>query len=366
MHWHRERLVPIGIRSIGVASPANRQTQTKVADLMTAALQLNQAETRRLKSIYRATGIDTRHSVLEDFTILTQQSGASTKDRMKIYKAQALPLALQAIQNCLNADPNCQLNTISHIITISCTGMYAPGIDIEIIQALKLPGSVKRTAINFMGCYGVFNGLKMAESICSADPHAKVLLVSIELCSIHLQKSNTLDNLISAAIFADGAGALLIEANPSIEKYLAIKGAYCDLLPESETAMAWDIADQGFDIILTSYVAKLIESGIAEFFKKMQDKYAMDFESIAYYAIHPGSSKILQACEQALKLSPKDNYYAYEVLRKYGNMSSATIIFVLQLIWQAIDKNANHKNIFCCAFGPGLTLESMLLSVHYV
>ncbi len=137
----------------------------------------------------------------------------STSSRMRLYKEQALPLTLEAIQHCFASREHFNQQNITHLITVSCTGMYAPGIDIEIVQQLQLNTQVKRTCINFMGCYGAFNALKVADAICRADAQAKVLVVSVELCTIHFQKHESMDNLISNAIFADGAAALLVEAN---------------------------------------------------------------------------------------------------------------------------------------------------------
>lgn len=241
--------------------------------------------------------------------------------------------------------------------------MYAPGLDIEIVQKLSLQTTVKRTAINFMGCYGAFNGLKVADSICKADPDAKVLLVCVELCSIHFQKEFSTANLISNAIFADGAAAVIIEKQPDNRKCFSIESFYCDLVPQTSQEMVWQIADSGFDIVLSSYVSQAIQSGISEFTKKLLSQSKQTLANIDLYAIHPGGIKILQACEEALNITAEDNRYSYGVLRNYGNMSSATVLFVLKKIWDDIHSE-EQKNIFSCAFGPGLTLESMMLKTQ--
>lgn len=356
------------IIAIGTANPQYQFSQADTLEIVAASLNLKPAKKRILKAIYNATGIDKRHSVLSDycrtpghfefFPNHSEEAFPTTAARMEVYKNNALNLALVAIKNCFG---NLQCaEKITHLITVSCTGMYAPGLDIEITQHLNFNGSVKRTAINFMGCYGVFNALKVAESITKAETNALVLVVSVELCTLHLQKNLSLDSLIAGSIFADGAAAALIQAAPKQKKYLTLENFHCDLLPQTKHEMTWDIADYGFDITLSSYVPEIIQSGIADFFKRSPlAKYDL-------YAIHPGGIKILQACEKALKMSKQDNYYSYEVLRNYGNMSSATILFVLKAIWDDINHNDNNKNIFSCAFGPGLTLESMVLRVNCV
>ncbi len=364
----------IAITAIGTANPSFCQEQNKVIEFMMNTLSLSSVEKRRLKVIYHATGIQNRYSVLEDFTKLSgpldffskeDDQFPTTKHRMFIYKQNALPLALQAIHNCFANLDNFNPHSITHLITVSCTGMSAPGLDIEIVQHLKLPNSTHRTTINFMGCYGVFNGIKCATAICKAYPNAKVLVVSVELCTLHFQKSNSLDNMISSAIFADGAGAVLIEANPTQYKYFTCDNFYCDLMSErgGGQAMTWEIADHGFDIVLSSYVPQLLEVGIKHFIEKLNQVFIM--KKPRYYAIHPGSKKILQACERALKITAHDNRFSYEVLRQHGNMSSATILFVLKKIWE-INRQEDHQGtIFCCAFGPGLTIESMLLTLNH-
>jgi alpha-pyrone synthase len=361
------------ITAIGIANPRYKQHQHTAADIVTTALQLKPAEKRLLKSLYRSTGIEYRHSVLSDFC---RQPGEydffpndpqlpfpTTAARMRVYKEHALPLALQAIQCCVDSLSSFNKNTITHLITVSCTGMYAPGIDIEIVQQLQLNSTVKRTCINFMGCYGAFNAIKVADAICQSDPRAKVLVVSVELCTIHFQKNNSMDSMISNAIFADGAAAVLIEATPTQQKCFLLKGFYCDLLPQHSQDMAWHIADDGFDIVLSSYVPQAIQSGIAEFTQRLLVQHHMALADIDLYAIHPGGYKILKACEEALSISEEDNKYSYEVLRQYGNMSSATTLFVLKKIWDDLCADHHHNQIFSCAFGPGLTLESMLLRI---
>jgi alpha-pyrone synthase len=364
------------ITAIGTANPPYKQLQAMTADLIIASLQLKPAEKRLLKFVYRATGIEQRHSVLSDYCkapgeleFFPNNPGdvfPSTAARMQLYKDNALGLAFTAIENCLSQLTDFKLNEITHLITVSCTGMYAPGLDIEIVQQLGLNTSTKRTAINFMGCYGAFNALKVAEAICKAEDNANVLIVSVELCTIHFQETMDMDNIIANAIFADGAAAALVQTNPKQQKYFTLDLFHNDLLPQTQKEMAWHIGDFGFDIRLSTYVPEIIESGIANFMLNLLNKYALQPADIDFYAIHPGGLKILEACESALNITKEHNQYSYQVLRQYGNMSSATVLFVLKEIWQAVTVDHHEKNIFSCAFGPGLTLEAMMLKTHCV
>ena len=279
---------------------------------------------------------------------------------MLAYQQYALPLCLKAIEN-LHQD----ITEITHIITVSCTGMYAPGLDIEIISTLGLHTTMQRTAINFMGCYGAFNGLKMANTICKAHPKAKVLVICVELCTLHFQKRMEDDFLLSNALFADGAAAVLIEsqAQNTNQKQLELKSFFCDLYFEGRQDMAWNVADFGFEMTLTSYIPKLVKSGIKSLIDRLLSNAEMTSQDINLYAMHPGGKAILEAIESSLEMKPEDNKYAYQVLRDYGNMSSCTVLFVLNEILKDNGNNQAGKNILSCAFGPGLTLESMVLTV---
>lgn len=356
------------ITSIATAVPDNCFPQMQIAEFMAAALQMDDYNQRRLKALYRSTKIAQRYSVLSDYGKLPEaytfypntadlEPFPSVSQRMMAYKKYALPLCLKAVAKLSNTE------NITHIITVSCTGMYAPGIDIEIIAALQLNTHIQRTAINFMGCYGAFNGLKMADTICKADAKAKVLLVCVELCTLHFQKKMDEDFLLSNALFADGAAAVLVEAQANENtKALALKSFFCDLYFEGKQDMAWQVGDLGFEMTLTSYIPKLVKAGIKALIDKLLQNAGLNAHEISLYAMHPGGKAILEAIEKALEISEEENKYAYSVLKNYGNMSSCTVLFVLEEILKD-SKNQKGQNILSCAFGPGLTLESMVLAI---
>jgi alpha-pyrone synthase len=365
---------PPAIIAIGTANPQYKQAQHVTADLIATSLELKPAEKRLLKYVYNKTGIEQRYSVLSDYEKAPgeleffpnngEDIYPSTAARMQLYKDNALGLCKTAIKNCLAQLPDATQDSITHLITVSCTGMYAPGIDIELVQQLPLNPSTQRTCINFMGCYGAFNAIKLADAFCKADANAVVLIVSVELCTIHFQKSMDIDNIIANAIFADGAAAVIVQANTQQKKYLALENFHNELLPQTQKEMAWHIGDFGFDIRLSTYVPEIIESGIRQFTQNLLQLHNLKQSDIDIYAIHPGGVKILEASEKALNITAEQNKYSYQVMRQYGNMSSATILFVLKAIWDAMTVGTHQKNIFSCAFGPGLTLESMILKTH--
>ena len=359
------------ITAIGTAVPQNCFPQMQIADFMASALQMNDYDQRRLKALYRTTKIAQRYSVLTDYDknfseyqfypkSIDLEPFPSISQRMIAYQEYALPLCLEAIENLKQDIPN---KGITHIITVSCTGMYAPGLDIEIIAELGLNTTIQRTAINFMGCYGAFNGLKMADIICKANPKAKVLMIAVELCTLHFQKKNDEDFLLSNALFADGAAAVLIESEGQ-EKSLEMRSFFCDLYFEGKQDMAWKVADFGFEMTLTSYIPKLVKTGIKSLIDRLLDNAGMTNQDIDLYAMHPGGKAILEAIETALEITKEDNKYSYEVLKNYGNMSSCTVLFVLNEILKNTTELDKNKNILSCAFGPGLTLESMVLRIN--
>ena len=215
-----------------------------------------------------------------------------------------------------------------------------------------------------MGCYAAFNALKVARDICKANEKAQVLVVCTELCSIHFQKESNDDNLLANALFGDGSSALLIATKPSKGLNLKLEHFLCDLLPNGNDEMAWSVGDYGFEMKLSSYVPDIIDKGVGKLIKQVQDR--LGNINPKHYAIHPGGKKILEVLEKALGIKKVENNAAYEVLKNYGNMSSPTILFVLKHILTNLTANNDNETVLGFAFGPGLTLESMILTVKHV
>jgi predicted naringenin-chalcone synthase len=362
------------ITAIGTANPPNKLHQTAIADFMIKAMQLSDTDARKLRVLYGKTGIESRYSVLADygkkngFDFFANSDDfepfPSTKKRLDLFREHSLNISLEAIAACLLKRPEVDKKTITHLIVVSCTGMYAPGLDIDLVNALQLTSSLQRLCINFMGCYAAFNALKLADSFCETQPAAKVLVVCTELCSIHFQKKNNENNILANALFADGSACLLVESTPRKGLNLRPESFFCDLLPEGGGDMAWTVGDAGFEMKLTSYVPGIIRSGIKKLTQALLANIAEDFSNVSYFAIHPGGKKILEVIEQELGLAKEHNRHAYAVLKKYGNMSSPTVLFVLNEVCQTLNGVDDGKKILSFAFGPGLTLESMLLKIE--
>jgi alpha-pyrone synthase len=359
--------------------PAHRFAQDRIADFMARALQLDEGGERRLRALYRSTRIRQRHSVLADYGESTGnftfypnspdlEPFPTVQQRMKAYRDYAVELAAAALSDCLTGSGVVPAD-ITHLVTVSCTGMYAPGPDIELVPILNLRSDIHRIAVNFMGCYGAFNGLKTAAALVQADPSAKVLMVCVELCTLHFQKKNEEDHLLANALFGDGAAAVLVEGAPGAftprrtsASALEVVDFACDILPEGKDDMAWHISDFGFEMKLTSRVPEILKTGLSQLLKRITEAQGITPDDVSLYAIHPGGRRILEVVEQVLDITHEDNAAAYDILREYGNMSSATILFVLKELW-ALNRQSSGAWIFASAFGPGLTAETALLKI---
>lgn len=359
------------ISAIGTANPVHKIPQDRIADFMVKAHQLEGREKERLLALYRATGIRQRYSVLKDYGLNSNEFEfysrrqdlepfPTTAQRNNLYQKEALNLAKAAVHNCMPQEDFLQ---ITHLITVSCTGLYAPGLDIELVEALGLPTHVERTAINFMGCYAAFSAIKIGQAICQANTRAQVLIVCLELCSIHFQKDVQEDFILSNALFGDGAAALKMESDQN-GGGLNILATHGEILPEGTQEMAWQVGNLGFEMRLSRYVPDLIANGIDKLTGSLMRKGPWKLSEIDYYAIHPGGKRILECIQQALNISTHQNRFAYQVLRDFGNMSSPTILFVLKEIWNNLKSEDQGKRILSFAFGPGLTMESMILQVN--
>lgn len=272
----------------------------------------------------------------------------STAERMRRYRGHALPLALKALAPWREKQV---LEGVTHLIVTSCTGFYAPGLDIDLVQALRLNPSVERTIIGFMGCYAAFNGLKQAYHIARSEPSAKVLMVNLELCTLHFQEGHELEPMLGFLIFADGCAASLISRE---EAGLEITGFKNELCADEIDKITWEIGDRGFNMFLSTEVPQAIGRHLPEKMKSILG--GRKPEDISLWALHPGGRAILDTIQEKLGV-PEDKMAASrEVLRDCGNMSSASVMFVLR---KHLEDVRSRGNGVALAFGPGLTVESM-------
>ena len=356
------------IVSIGTAVPAHKHKQSAILDFMQRVYALDEEGRRKLKFLYHKGGIETRYSVIPDYSLPATEwqfypasenlePFPGLEQRMTWYKQYAAPLSLQAIVQCVESFPE---KNITHLITVSCTGMSAPGLDIELLELLQLPTTTFRTSVNFMGCYAAIHALKIADAFCKADKQANVLIVCTELCTLHFQKENTVDNLTSSMLFADGAAAVLVSGDET-QPGLHIDNFYSMVSLGGKKDMAWELSSKGFLMTLSSYVADLIEENFDELTCNALAAAGLDKKSITHWCIHPGGKKILEAVHNSLGFTNGQLQHSYDILKHYGNMSSPTVLFVLKEIMNTLN-NKEPITIFAAAFGPGLNMETIILS----
>jgi len=353
------------IISIATAVPAFCHQQKDILHFMQEAYGLDEVEKRKLAFLYNLSGIDTRHSVIADYgadrtdwTFIPKDETAfpSLEGRMKLYQQHAMPLSKEAVEKCIDGKINCQ--QITHLITVSCTGMAAPGLDLELMEALALPATVNRTSVNFMGCYAAIHALKMAKMICDSTPNANVVIVATELCTLHFQQEYSLDNAASSLLFADGSAAVLVSNCISSPQSIALRQFYSKVAFRGKNDMSWQLSSKGFLMTLSGYVPQLIEEDIASLVDEALEQQHIQRGEVTHWCIHPGGRKIVDSIQKKLSLTEADVQHSRNALANYGNMSSATILFVLKEMME--DESASPKNIFGVAFGPGLTMETFI------
>lgn len=334
------------ILDIGTAVPTHSLTQDEFCHIYSS--MTDDADTqRKIKFLTARSAINKRNCVEPDIKKLV---ALSLEEKLGTYHSSALELAIEAIKN--NQAFKNHKDQITDIIFISCTGMQAPGVEIDLINHFELPTNIRRYNVNFMGCYAALTGLRMAKDICNT-PNRTVLLVSVELCTLHFQNKFIDDYLLSNSIFADGAASVIISSNDTAAR-LKLEDFESRLIPNSKKEMSWKISTDGFLMTLSSDVPKTIKASL-------ENKSLFRREpKTTGWAIHPGGKQIVDGIKSTLNLDESEVSASRKVLLENGNMSSATILFVLK---EMLKNRPSDKNeIIACAFGPGLTLESALLS----
>lgn len=355
------------IVSIATTVPEHTFTQREMVSFMKKIYQLDPIERRRLTFMYLKSDISNRYSVIDDYTqhedkwdFITLEKHIPLPDldaRMKIYSREALPLSLRAVNDCIEGiiTPS----EITHLITISCTGMAAPGLDLQLAETMNLSPNIFRTSINFMGCYAAVHGLKMAKFICDSTPNSNVVIVATELCSLHFQKEYIPDYVASSLLFGDGSAAVLVSNMLPSENNLKLKGFYSHVAYKGVQDMAWELSSKGFLMTLSSYVPDLVEESVYPIIKKALETYNITREEITHWCLHPGGKKILNAIRDQLDFSEEQMKYSRSVLSKYGNMSSPSVLFVMKEIMDDL-KPGEPANVFGIAMGPGITMETLI------
>ena len=361
---------------IATATPPFKIDQARAAEELKKRMGEHGAASRLIGMAAKHSGIESRYVVLPDAeeenddNFFTDQKGnhiiPDTKSRMDMYEKWSIKLTQEAVENLLNLN-GVNPNEIDRLITVSCTGFFAPGLDYHLINKFNLPKSIRRTHIGFMGCAAALVGVNSVwESLnLNVDNASNTLLVAIEICSIHLQIEATRDNILANMIFADGAAAgIFTNKHYDEEKtHLNIISANSILFENSANYMGWKIGNFGFEMMLSPELPKIILGSATSSVLNILKKCGIDKNEIKFWALHPGGRAILDSLQKGLELSAEQLEPSRKVLSNYGNMSSVSILFVLKEI---LYNQHLIKNDLCCAiaFGPGLTMEVILFKAE--
>lgn len=374
------------LRSLQTIVPDTVLLQEQVRDLFAQQPGLGRLAQRIVTTSFNVSGIDRRHTVIDELSPESDVTDSifldahsrklhepGTQARNDIYAREATRLFVEAARRAIDVDPDLQPADVTHVITVSCTGFHAPGPDYEIVRALGLSPAVQRYHLGFMGCYASMPALRAASQFCAADENAVVLVVSVELCTLHLRSSEDPDTIVATSLFADGAAAGIVTSRelPSAVAGLQLDRFHTAIAPEGEKDMAWTIGDTGFEMVLSTAVPQIIGKTIIEALRPLyahESELAEAYEAgqvgekVKHWAIHPGGRSILDRVQERMNLSDAQLHPAREVLRENGNMSSATVLFVLKRILED-QASRDGDRVSAMAFGPGLTAESALLTI---
>jgi len=361
------KTTPLLTKIIAIASQggAHRITMEELGQYVKKTYGEKSLSSRKFGFLVRENSIAFKNSVIPDFIPLYENPilftavnpNPSTKERMQIFDQKAIGLSTD-VSNVALQKANLSPKDVTHIISTTCTGLSAPGLELQLTQALGLNHNVVKYGINFMGCYAAFHAIRLADTIMKSAPESKILVVCTELCSLHYRLDDCDDNLLSTYLFSDGCAAAIISNDTSSSSYFNVVDTHSVLIPEGKDDMAWNVGNHGFEMVLHKNIPMYLRQNLASVYQSFLTKNKIDSHQVAKFAIHPGGKNILKAFESAIQIDSLDLAESYEILSNYGNMSSATVLFVLEKMLYDASKDAY---VYTAAFGPGLTVEGALL-----
>lgn len=319
---------------------------------------------RKFGFLVREKSIAFKNSVIPDFMheyadtkLFTKENpNPSTSDRMKIFREESIKISTTVCKMALEK-ANISPKEVTHIITVTCTGLSAPGLEIQLTQTLSLHTEVVKYSINFMGCYAAFHAIRLADTIVKSSPESKILIVCTELCSLHYRFDESDDNILSTYLFSDGCAAAIVSGKGHNQAALEILDTQSNIFLEGQNDMAWYIGNNGFEMLLNKNIPIYLRENLSQIYTNLLLKNNIGKEEVGKYAIHPGGKNILKAFEHAIGIKGEELTESYQVLSEFGNMSSATVLFVLE---KMLYGEPQKYVIYSAAFGPGLTVESAL------
>lgn len=345
---------------IGTAVPPNRISQSRIAEMLATFSHREDSVQNLQKRFHDKSEIGTRCSVLSDSDENNPISFQSfykdvpgTDTRMRMYENTSVDIALRSAEDAVH-ESGLQPDQLQAIITVSCTGFFAPGLDSVLIHRLGLNRDIRRLHVGFMGCHGMFNAIQTAGSMVESGRVNHVLIVSVELCTLHFQKTRRTDQLLANALFADGSSSVVVSSE---NKGPSVTISDSVILENSQDHMSWKIGSEGFRMTLSKRIPELIKASVPDWLERRLGNIGLRQKDIRTWAVHPGGPKILSGTREALQLSEDDLKYSKSVLHNYGNMSSATLGFMLKAV---IEDNAPGP-VAALGFGPGIAAELLVI-----
>ncbi len=364
----------LAILGIGTAVPSAIMDQDQ-ALRVAESLCCDTAEQKTwLPAMYGGSGIRQRNlclgrDVINDICNGTSLSGSpflpkagdrhgpSTEQRMQLYRQEAPPLAIKATAEALAAAGRSPRD-ITHLVTVSCTGFAAPGFDLALVNELGMSPDVHRTHVGFMGCHGALNGLRVANAFAGSDPDACVLVCSVELCSLHYHYGWDPQKIVANALFSDGAAAVVgVPGGAGKAKNWELVASGSHVVHEAANAMTWHVGNHGFVMTLSKKIPEVIQQKLRGWMDGWLAKHGLTVEAVKNWAVHPGGPKILDGVIAALGIPADACRASRDVLAEHGNMSSATVLFILD----RMRKKGAAGPCVALGFGPGLNIEAALL-----
>jgi predicted naringenin-chalcone synthase len=371
------------VLGLGTALPEHSMTQDEATLLAQTICARDEKERRLVSVLFRKAGVKQRYTAVPYRTALDYvpapesvvasngseaggntvaaleapvHLGPTTAQRMDYYREHAPPLAIRSATAAL-AESGVAAGEITHLVTVSCTGFFAPGIDAALIEGLGLPRTTERIQVGFMGCHGAVNGLRVAMALIAADPRRRVLLCAVELCLHYCFEWDPL-SAVGNAVFADGSASVII--GPAEDGDRRLRPSVCGsfLIPDSADAMTWDIGDHGFKMMLSPRVPDLIGAHLRSWMERWLAEQGLTIDLVGGWAVHPGGPRVLTATEEALGLDRSATAVSRDVLETCGNMSSPTILFILDR-FRRMDMPRPYVAL---GFGPGLAAEAALFT----
>ncbi len=337
--------------------PAARYTQQQIFEQFVAFQQVTDRRAKAMQMIFKRAGVAFRHLVVPRDYFAVERT---TQERNEVYMKESISLGMETISHALQT-AGCNADDVDDFIIVSCTGFSIPGLDLHLAGRLMMRPDLRRTNILGMGCYGAFPALNRAAEAVRANPDRLILVLCIELCSLHMQIDDLAENVVSSALFSDGAAAVLLgpegQSTPHLPRIIG--GATCCDYTTLEH-MSFTLTDHGFRMYLSSYVPDLLSSQVKAFVDQFLGEHGLSRRQVRMWGIHPGSTKIVEYVQKQLALTDTQVESSHHVLNEYGNMSSVTILFVLEHMVRCQQPTPGDYGVLL-AFGPGLTMEALLL-----